>query len=114
VINTFKDFNGSAEWKLSSLDLHMPFSPLCEDKDSLLDAMSGGGRAGLDTPYIPRGCDMRWFSAEEICVILSRFHKVIITGDSIMRHVNQALYILLRKNFEYGGLKEWNMTSAKM
>jgi hypothetical protein len=71
--------------------------------------MTDGGRIGFDAPYIPRGCDMRWFSTEEICEILSRFEKVFITGDSLMRNVISALNILLRKDMERGALMDWMM-----
>jgi hypothetical protein len=47
----------------------------------MLHAMSSGGRIGYDAPYMPRGCDMRWFTSEEICEILGRFEKVVIVGD---------------------------------
>jgi len=48
--------------RVSSLDLHRPFEPVCPDKTSMLEAMSSGGRIGRDAPYIPRDCDFRWFT----------------------------------------------------
>lgn len=87
----------------------MPFSPLCPDKASLLEAMSNGGRAGYDMPYIPLRCDMRWYSTDEICTILSRFSHIYIIGDSLQRHLNQAFYVLLRRNIGLGGLRDWEL-----
>lgn len=76
----------------------------------MVRAMSSGGRIGHDAPYMPRGCDMRWFSTEEICEILSRFEKVIILGDSMMRHVIGSINVLIRKDLGYGAVTDWNFS----
>lgn len=57
---------------------------------------------------MPRDCDMRWYSTEEICGIISCFEKVIVVGDSMMRHVVGALNVLLRKDLGYGAVTGWN------
>ena len=72
--------------------------------------MSGGGRIGVDAPYMPRSCDMRWFSTEEICEILGRFESVIILGDSMMRHVIGSLNVSIRKDLGYGAVTDWNFS----
>lgn len=72
--------------------------------------MSSGGRIGNDAPYMPRGCDMRWFSTEEICEILGRFEKVIIIGDSMMRHIIGSINVLIRKDIGYGAVTDWNFS----
>lgn len=76
----------------------------------MITAMSSGGRIGNDAPYMPRDCDMRWFSTEEVCEILSRFEKVIIVGDSMMRHVIGSINVLLRKDLGYGAVTDWNFS----
>ena len=53
---------------------------------------------------------MRWFSTEEICEIFSRFEKVVILGDSMMRHVVGSLNVLLRKDLGYGAVTDWNFS----
>ncbi|KAI9716115.1 MAG: hypothetical protein M1812_005542 [Candelaria pacifica] len=95
---------------MSSLDLHAPFAPLCQDRQSMLTAMSSGGRIGFDAPYMPRDCDMRWFTTEEICEILSRFEKVIVIGDSMMRHVIGSINVLIRQDLGYGAVTDWNFS----
>ena len=87
--------------------MHDPFEPLCHDKESLMMAMSGGGRGGRDMPYIPRGCDMRWFTTVEVCSILSRFSHVWIIGDSLMRHMTSALHLFLRQDLIDGARTSW-------
>ncbi len=52
----FRNFNKNAQCNFSTLDIHRSFSPLCNDRKSLLEAMSGGGRIGLDAPYQTRQC----------------------------------------------------------
>lgn len=91
----------------NSLGLHEPFEPLCADKQSLLEAMSGGGRSGQDMPYMPRGCDMRWFNTKEICDILSRFERIHVIGDSLMLQLTVALHVLLRRDLVDGGRLAW-------
>ena len=72
-----------------------------------MEAMTSGGRLGFDMPYSPRGCDMRWFSDEEICEILTRFEKVLLLGDSTMRNLAVAFSILLRRDLVNGGRTTW-------
>lgn len=53
---------------------------------------------------------MRWFSSEEICEILGRFEKVIVAGDSMMRHVIGSINVLIRKDLGYGAVTDWNFS----
>ncbi|KAK9454851.1 hypothetical protein V1511DRAFT_459899 [Dipodascopsis uninucleata] len=108
LIDTFARFANRDRCPISSLDIHRPFEPLCSTKEELLEAMSGGGRIGIDAPYMPRGCDMRWYDRGEICSIVSRFEKILFVGDSMMRHAVGALHILLREDLGYGGVTQWN------
>ncbi|KAH8159986.1 hypothetical protein CIB48_g8261 [Xylaria polymorpha] len=75
--------------------------------------MSWGGRIGRDAPYIPRGCDMQWYTTEEVCKILGRFSQVILVGDSMLRHVIGALNIIVRENLGSGGVTDWNFTPER-
>lgn len=93
---------------ISSLSLHNSFSPLCPDRSSFLDAFSGSGRIGFDAPFMPRGCDMRWYATEEVCDILGRFEKVFVVGDSMMRHAVGAMNVFLRQDLGYGAVTGWN------
>ncbi|KAI1124833.1 hypothetical protein F5Y10DRAFT_279882 [Nemania abortiva] len=109
LTNTFADYKHFGEkCNISSLDLHRPYEPICPDRSSMLTAMSSGGRIGRDAPYIPRDCDMQWYTTEEVCEILGRFSQVILVGDSMLRHVIGALNILVRENLGYGGVTDWN------
>lgn len=110
-IDAFASYKYRGTCNISSLDLHLPFSPLCETRQDMLNAMSWGGRIGHDAPYMPRGCDMRWFTTEEICDIMSRFSKVIIMGDSMMRHIIGSLNVLMRKDLGYGAVTDWNFSA---
>lgn len=110
TIDTFATYKYRKACNISSLDLHTAFSPLCINREELVQAMSGGGRIGFDAPYMPRGCDMRWFSTEEVCEILARFEKVIILGDSMMRHVIGSINVLIRKDLGYGAVTDWNFS----
>ena len=110
TIDTFLKYSyrNHTSCRISSLDLHLPFAPLCSTRTDILNAISGGGRIGFEAPFIPRDCDMRWYTTEEICEIFGRFDKVIVVGDSMMRHVVGALNVLLRKDLGYGAVTNWN------
>jgi hypothetical protein len=108
--DTFAAYKYRAACNISALDLHTPFAPLCADRSTMLVAMSSGGRVGFDAPYMPRGCDMRWFTTDETCAILARFEKVIFLGDSMMRHVLGSINVLVRKDLGYGAVTDWNFT----
>ncbi|KAF1989545.1 hypothetical protein K402DRAFT_390508 [Aulographum hederae CBS 113979] len=110
AVDTFADYKYRAACNISSQELHAPFSPLCQDRQSVLTAMSSGGRIGKDAPFMPRGCDMRWFNTAEVCEILSRFDRVIITGDSMMRHLIGSLNVLIRQDLGYGAVTDWNFS----
>ncbi|KAG4437935.1 hypothetical protein IFR05_006605 [Cadophora sp. M221] len=110
IVDTFQSYKFRNTCNVSSLDLHTPFSPLCSDQASMLTAMSSGGRIGHDAPYMPRGCDMRWFTTEEICEILGRFDKVVLVGDSMLRHIIGSMNILIRKDLGYGAVTDWNFS----
>ncbi|RMZ92071.1 hypothetical protein DV736_g722, partial [Chaetothyriales sp. CBS 134916] len=116
IDDTFRTYayRNHSECNISSLDLHQPFSPLCSDRASLLDAFTGGGRIGLNAPFQPRGCDMRWFASDEACAVLSRFERVIVVGDSMMRHLVGALNVLLRKDLGYGAVTNWNFNDQEL
>ncbi|KAK9242480.1 hypothetical protein V1506DRAFT_464636 [Lipomyces tetrasporus] len=108
MVDTFAEFANRRQCKVSALEIHRPFEPLCQTKDDVLRAMSGGGRIGFDAPYMPRDCDMRWYDRTEICQIMGRFDKILFVGDSMMRHIVGALHILLREDLGYGAVTAWN------
>ncbi|KAK9450169.1 uncharacterized protein V1518DRAFT_195262 [Limtongia smithiae] len=111
--DSFAEYRYRDVCRMNSLELHKPFEPLCESKEKLLTAMSSGGRIGIDAPYLPRDCDMRWYTTEESCAILERFDRVSIVGDSMMRQMLGALYVLLRKDLGYGGVTQWNFNDQE-
>ena len=53
---------------------------------------------------------MRWFTTEEACEILGRFDRVVLVGDSMLRHVMGSINILLRKDIGYGAVTDWNFS----
>ncbi|PQE21994.1 hypothetical protein CJF30_00009994 [Rutstroemia sp. NJR-2017a BBW] len=112
-IDSFADYKYRNTCNVSSLDLHAPFSPLCSDRPSMLAAMSGGGRIGFDSPYMPRGCDMRWYTSEEICAIFAKFEKVVLIGDSMLRHMTGSFNIFVRKDIGYGAVTDWNFSTQE-
>lgn len=78
TMDSFQNFTQTPSCSGTSLELHEPFHPLCQTREQLLTAMTSGGRRGVDAPYAPRGCDMRWFTTDEVCKLLSKFVYPVI------------------------------------
>ena len=79
----------------------------------MLEAMSGGGRVGLNAPFTARNCDMNWFTSTEVRDILSRFDRVILVGDSMLRHVIGSINILVRQDIGCGAVTDWNFSQEE-
>lgn len=53
---------------------------------------------------------MRWFSTDEVCEILGCFDRVVLVGDSMLRHVIGSINVLVRKDIGYGAMTDWNFS----
>ncbi|OAL20275.1 hypothetical protein AYO22_08987 [Fonsecaea multimorphosa] len=112
----FNSFRGSSECNIRAIDLYQPPSQdqllhgpptvYCPRRKELLEAMSGGGRIGFDTPYFPR--------VEEICMILERFDAIVFVGDYNLQAIYNGLNILLRRDLTHGALRTWDMDKDKL
>ncbi|KAK2756766.1 hypothetical protein FQN54_005212 [Arachnomyces sp. PD_36] len=120
----FANFYGREECGISSLDLYKPpviagtdklqRNPYCQDRNSLLEAMSLGDRFDFDSPFTSSGCNHRWYSAAEICVILERFDHVLFAGDESLANIYAAFNMLLSEDMAHGALKQWEMTKEQL
>ena len=54
--------------------------------------------------FVPFGCQPRWYSGATACPVLNKYAHVIFVGDSLMRHLSQALMILLTEDLQYGAI----------
>ena len=119
----FAHFEGQQECGITSTDLYHAPKALdpsipkhvlyCRNRAKLLEAMSGGGRHGFEQPYYPAGCHYRWYSTEEICMILERFDAIVFIGDTSLKYIYAAFNMLLRENIATGGLKQWDFTEGE-
>lgn len=50
---------------------------------------------------------MRWYSTVEICALLSKFDAIHLVGDSMMRHLAQAMNMYLREDLPDGARATW-------
>ena len=83
-----------------------------------LSALRDGTRAERDGPFTPiltrrgRPCSLRWYKAHEACAQVRHSARFLIfVGDSLTRHIVQALYTVLTGNFRYGGMQWWAMSA---
>lgn len=49
------------------------------------------------------GCAIRWFAPHEACALLERAGGVVFIGDSLARHLSDALRLVLTGNYVSGG-----------
>ena len=114
----FEHFDGHQECGIRSpiiynpprLDINKPKHQIfCQNRPRVLEALSGGGRHGFDAPYSPVGCQYRWYTTAEICMILERFDGIVFIGDDMLRTIYAAFNMLLRENIDFGGLKQWEL-----
>jgi hypothetical protein len=49
-------------------------------------------------------CQISWYNQSQICDLINRYSVVFWEGDSLTRHQYQAMMMILREDFRYGGL----------
>ncbi|GFF91113.1 hypothetical protein IFM47457_08727 [Aspergillus lentulus] len=107
-------YAGRQECGISSVSLYNPPEDqrYCKTRDSLLSAMSNGGRHGFGAAYTSQGCVYRWYSSSQICDILQKFDGVAFIGDESLADAYAGFNILLRENLATGALKDWEMNDV--
>ncbi|KAF6221428.1 hypothetical protein HO133_002284 [Letharia lupina] len=123
VEDHFSHFEGHGDCGIRSTQLYVPpvapdddapkHTLYCNNRATLLEAMSGGGRHGFEKPYFPAGCHYRWYSTAEICMILERFDAIVFIGDDSLKHIYAAFNMLLRENMAMGSLKQWELNESQ-
>lgn len=56
-------------------------------------------------PLTELGCQYKWYSTAEICMILERLNSVTFVGDDVAQAVYTGLNILLNQDLALGGLQ---------
>ena len=114
-------------WSLTEASFHQP-SPPCRQPQQLLSAVANGQRRplpGYELPpppavqpgevkradvewarsyFVPAGCSLRWLAGEDVCSLLNGFSHVQLIGDSHLRHILQAVFLLLTEELQFGAL----------
>lgn len=88
-----RDTTACGETYYDSLVLHPPFHRCTSSQ--LFEAVSRGWRSEVDGPFHVRGCRLHWYSSSEACDLLARVGSLTIQGDSLARHLTQALVTIL-------------------
>ncbi len=69
----------------------------------LLRALSSATRRGRDAPFeLPPGCGLKWYTSREACSLVASAGSLLIVGDSLQRHLAQALMAVLSGNLVHG------------
>lgn len=108
ALNYFEAYKQNATCTVDSRQLYTPSTkPQCSNAAELLQSLTYGRRVSQDGPFHPYGCNLNFYTPAEVCDIMSRFDKVWIVGDSLMRHVASALHIILRQDLIEGAFASW-------
>ncbi|KAE8148435.1 hypothetical protein BDV25DRAFT_158224 [Aspergillus avenaceus] len=116
-------YAGHQECGISGLSLYEPprtsdqrlsTDLYCQGRDSLLSAMSNGGRHGFDEAYSSQGCFYRWYTNTEVCQILQKFGAVVFVGDESLADIYAGFNILLRGDLAVGALRTSRMTKEQI
>ena len=121
-----ENYNGGEQerpWSVNNATFAaQPALPFCQSTQQLVDALHYGQRRPLPgsefnttgrpharvewerSVFEPAGCALRWHEGDEVCAVLDRYSHVVLAGDSLSRHVHQALFMLLTQDLRYGGL----------
>lgn len=81
----------------------------------VLSRVQSGSRRVRDGRFQPRSsdgtpCSIHWYNSSEACDLLQRSDRYIVgIGDSLMRHLLQAIYTILSGNFKHGGMMHWEL-----
>ena len=90
--------------------------PECGDLDAYLRAVKLGtrhwaeeadtGNETVPSTFAPHGCHAPTVppSKESVCDTLDQYSTVVFAGDSLTRHMRQALDMSIRGNFTHGGI----------
>lgn len=70
----------------------------------VLRALARGARHERDGPFDLGDCTVQWFTRDEACDLLQRAGTLVIVGDSLQRHVAQALFSVLAGNVAHGSV----------
>ena len=54
--------------------------------------------------FVPHGCQVGWLSARESCELMGEWSGLYLVGDSLSRHMAQAVLMLLTQDLQWGGL----------
>ena len=85
------------------LVFHPPATPrICSPRE-LVSAVMAGGRRGHDQPFHVGGAcsNFRWFDSVHSCALLERAGMLQLMGDSLTRHLSQALLTILSGNYSH-------------
>jgi hypothetical protein len=65
-------------------------------------------REEFQSYFVPDQCDLPYISAHDACSIMGHYSHVLTIGDSLTRHLRQALLITLRRDLILGGIETKN------
>ena len=75
-------------------------APVCSPRE-LFDAMRAARRPAKDAPLTIGGCaNLHWMEPPQACDVLQRANMLMLVGDSLTRHLMQALLTVLAGDYE--------------
>jgi hypothetical protein len=76
--------------------------------NSSISSLPSLERENFQSYFIPFNCDLPFLSMPEACTVMNKYSHIFTIGDSLTRHVRQALLIILRRDLILGGIESSN------
>jgi hypothetical protein len=90
------------EWSLLHSDINYLASSKGHDKKHWC-LTTTQIKSAISLPIREQPCILKWYTQNDICRLMQHYSVVIWNGDSLTRHMTQALFMLWTEDFRYGG-----------
>jgi hypothetical protein len=89
----------------------------CPDIESSIQRVVRPTRAPDAAPaaFLPvafPGCRLKWYTQQEACATIARQGHLVLIGDSLVRHISNALLSILSGNYKYGMVRNAQETAS--
>jgi hypothetical protein len=122
ILPVFRMKNNTRPYSITPLSFQRHHDRYCENSSELLKAIELGTRSwglvssitdnmtieekeSIPSYFVPHGCDIPYLNTREYCAAANVFTDIVIQGDSLSRHLHQAMLIAYRGDMIRGSIE---------
>jgi len=109
-------FHNERNWSVKS-DLMSRFVGISDNKNDTLPSCMTADEVIVMTEAFPSGkhtCRVRWLSPSSICHVFQKYATIAWRGDSLTRHMLNALYMIQSGDLRYGAFPHPKLTASSV